>query len=352
MAFDGIVFDEAIAAVDLHRFAGRAGRGLGRVQFRHGRLAAKGLSQIRQLGRPQHQQPGRIQLHRHVGEHELDGLVLGQPLGKRPALRGVGDAVVERCAADAYRHGPDADAPAFQHAHRLTKPLPFRADEGLRRHLAIVKDDFRGIARAQAELILFLTDPQAGRGPLDDERRNTVTAGQRIGHGQHNIDACHAALRHECLGAVEDPPTPTTDRARLDRGGVAAGGRLGQAPPAQRLPLRQRGKVAALLLGIPEEENVAGAQGVVRRDREANGCITPRHGLDCQHGADHVQLRSAVLLRNGESQQPQRRQFGDEREGKLTFPVPRRGVWLQFGRRKRSYGPMEDSLVFSEFDAQ
>src|SRR2546422_11047463 len=35
IAFDRIVFDEAVAAVDLDRLAGHAGRSFGRVQLRH-----------------------------------------------------------------------------------------------------------------------------------------------------------------------------------------------------------------------------------------------------------------------------------------------------------------------------
>ena len=55
----------------------------------------------------------------HVGQLELDGLVLGDGLAERGALLGVGQRGVERGPGDADGAGRDVDAPDLEHAEDL-----------------------------------------------------------------------------------------------------------------------------------------------------------------------------------------------------------------------------------------
>ena len=71
----------------------------------------------------QRQHPRRGELGRHVGQHPLDRLVVGDRLTELLALLRVGDRLVERRLADAERLRRDRDAAALQRPHREPEPL-------------------------------------------------------------------------------------------------------------------------------------------------------------------------------------------------------------------------------------
>src|SRR5690606_13728669 len=90
-----------------------AHRRLGRVPLA-GRLEPRG---------PVGQQPGRVDLGRHVGEHEADRLMVGDRLAKGLALGRVAGRRLKRPAGDAQRLRGDADPTAVEGAHRDLEPV-------------------------------------------------------------------------------------------------------------------------------------------------------------------------------------------------------------------------------------
>ncbi len=102
----------------------------------------------------QRQQPGRVDLGRHVGELELDRLVLGDRLAERPALLRVGERVLERGARDAERLGRDADPAAVERRHRDLEAAADLAEQVIVGSRTSSRKIWRRLAAADAELVV------------------------------------------------------------------------------------------------------------------------------------------------------------------------------------------------------
>src|SRR5438093_2969101 len=82
----------AVAAGDLHGVGGRAHGGVGGEALGHGRLQrGAGDAVIDQRGGVMHHEPRAVHLHRHVGQHELHALEVGDGAVELPPLLGVLD---------------------------------------------------------------------------------------------------------------------------------------------------------------------------------------------------------------------------------------------------------------------
>ena len=67
-------------------------------------------------------QPGGFDLHRHVGQHELDGLERADRLAELLAFVGVGNFGVQRTLGDAHRLRADRRAGVIQRCQRGLEP--------------------------------------------------------------------------------------------------------------------------------------------------------------------------------------------------------------------------------------
>ena len=88
--FGGIVFDEAVAAVDLDALVGDADSDFAGEEFGHAGFA--GEAHIFLIGEPGgliDEQTSGFDLRGHVGEFELDGLKIGDGFAELLALLGV-----------------------------------------------------------------------------------------------------------------------------------------------------------------------------------------------------------------------------------------------------------------------
>src|SRR5258706_5833374 len=83
------VLDEAVAAEDLHALLRRPDGHFRRVELGHGRELRDALPFVLDRGGAVAEQTRGVDLRRHVGEHELDGLELRDGLAERRALLGV-----------------------------------------------------------------------------------------------------------------------------------------------------------------------------------------------------------------------------------------------------------------------
>ena len=107
--------------------------------------------------------PRHLDLRRHLGEPELQRLVLEDRLAEGDPLLGVGERRLERRPRHADRLRADADPPALEAGERDLQPLAFLAEQVLRRDAAVLEQDLRRVAGVLAELVLEPGDAVAGR---------------------------------------------------------------------------------------------------------------------------------------------------------------------------------------------
>src|ERR687896_1875586 len=106
-ALDLVLLGVAVAAVDAERVLDDLLAGLRREQLRHAGLEVRALAGVLHPRRLEREQARRLDLGRHVGELELDRLVLGDRLAERLALLAVAQRQLERAlgyADSAGRH--------------------------------------------------------------------------------------------------------------------------------------------------------------------------------------------------------------------------------------------------------
>src|SRR3954470_2148608 len=94
-ALDLVLLGVAVAAVDAQRLLGAEAAGLAREQLGHAGLEVRALAGVLQARGLDRQHPRGLELRGHVGELELDHLVLGDRLAERLALLGVADRQLE-----------------------------------------------------------------------------------------------------------------------------------------------------------------------------------------------------------------------------------------------------------------
>src|SRR6185295_7276239 len=114
-----------------------------------------------------------------------------------------------------------------------------------------------------------------------------------------------AAMGGARLGAVEDPAAVGALGAAAGAGGVRARSRLGEAPGADLLALRQRRHPAPPLLLVAILEDVVRAQRVVRGDADAHRGIDARKLRDDDDVFDVAEPGAAVLLRKDDAEEAQ-----------------------------------------------
>src|SRR6476646_6102382 len=127
-ALDLVLLRVAVAAVDAEALLDALLAGLRGEQLRHPGLEVGALASVLHPRRLAGQQARRLDLGRHVGELELDRLVLGDRLAEGLALLAVAEGQLERPLGDADAAGGDVDAADLERVHHLHEAL---ADAGL-----------------------------------------------------------------------------------------------------------------------------------------------------------------------------------------------------------------------------
>src|SRR2546423_13582361 len=110
----------------------------------------------------------------------LHRLKLADRLTELLAVAGIANRVIQRALREADHLRADADAPFVQ---RLDGDLVAFADftQHVRaRDAALLEQQLAGAARADAQLVLFLADGEAGRAALDQKRRHAAVARVRV----------------------------------------------------------------------------------------------------------------------------------------------------------------------------
>src|SRR5579883_2502037 len=204
VALDAELLHVAVAAEDAHGLEGDLLADLGGEELRHARLEVAALAAVLHRGRLADEEPRRLDLGGHVGELELDRLVLADGLAERPALLRVADGVLEGRLRHTDRAGGDVDAPDLEAGERDLEPqaLP-AADQVLGGHDVVLEDDLAGLDAAVAELVEVAAHRQARalrRGEHADPPVRGIGGG--VGLGEEREDGRGLRVGDEHLGAV------------------------------------------------------------------------------------------------------------------------------------------------------
>src|SRR5262249_2015754 len=207
---------------DLHR------RVRGKALRHRGLEDRTGDAPVDQARHVVHHEPGRVNLHRHVGEHELDPLERRDGLAELPALLRVRRGRVEGRLGDPDRHRADHGPRVIQGQHRNPEALTLLPETVLHGDFAVleVEGDRRG--RADPHLALLLSDGEARELRLDEEGGDPLGPFGPVDGGEQGDDARVRAVGAPELGAVEDVAVALVDRGRPQRGRVGARVRLGE----------------------------------------------------------------------------------------------------------------------------
>src|SRR6476661_6175277 len=113
----------AVAAEDLNRLLGDPHRDLTGLELAHRALTGgELLAVVAHPARAVHEEPGRVDLHLHVGELERDALVLDDRPAERLALLGVLERVLVGGPGDAERLRAHQRPAGLERAHRRLHP--------------------------------------------------------------------------------------------------------------------------------------------------------------------------------------------------------------------------------------
>ncbi len=119
----------------------------------------------------------------------------------------------------------------------------------------VLEGQQRRVARVHAELLELLLADHAGRVHRDEEQREAVVAGVRVGLRHEDDDVGAMTVRDVRLRAVDDVLVAVAYGARLDAGDVRAGIGLGDAQAEDLLaPDRGHDPLLLLLLGAERED--------------------------------------------------------------------------------------------------
>src|SRR5688572_15619201 len=150
---DGELLRVAVAAVDAQRLVRVLERRLGGEVLGHAGLEIAALAAVVDGRRVLDQQSRGLDARRHLGELQLDRLVLADRLAEGVALARILERFLERGLGHADAARRDIDPAELEAADGLMKAAPFRADQIARRHAVVVEHELGRIDALVAELL-------------------------------------------------------------------------------------------------------------------------------------------------------------------------------------------------------
>src|SRR3954447_11057305 len=313
-ALDLVLLGVAVAAVDAQGLLGAEAAGLRGEELGHARLEVRALAGVLHARGADGEHPRGLELGGHVGELELDHLVLGDRLAERLALLGVLDRQLEGALGQADAAGGDVDAADLERVHHLREALVeaavLAAEDRVRRRLVAVEDQLGRLDALVAHLLDLGRDVEAGeragvlldaRLLLADEARHALVALLGVGVGLDEREDQRAAQ------PVGDPHLRAVDLVRvvvdllggrLDRLDVGAELGLGQRERGAHLAGgHARQPLLLLLVGAELQQQVGPDE--VRVDHARDRDPAARELLDDHGVGREVQAEPLHLLDDG-----------------------------------------------------
>src|SRR6476620_12057056 len=195
-ALDLVLLRVAVAAVDAEAFLDAVLAALRGEELGHPGLEVGALAGVLHPRRFAGDQAGSLDLGRHVGELELDRLVVGDRLAEGLPFLAVAKGKLEGALGDADAAGGDVDAADLKRIHHLHEALAetrlLAAEDALRRALVAVVDELSRLDALVAHLLDLGRDVEALEVALVGFLPGLLLGGQRI----------HNKIRHVALGDV------------------------------------------------------------------------------------------------------------------------------------------------------
>ena len=234
---------------------------------------------------------------------------------------GVGDRFVEAALGAAQGAGADVEAAAVEAHHRDAEAFAFAADAVAGGNADLVEIDLGGRLRMPAQFLLIGAEADALHVLFDHQAADALGA-VLAGADHGDIDFILAAARDERLGARDDIIVAVLDRLGLERRGVGARRRLGQAIAGHPLHRDQVGKVFRLQFGRAEAVDHP-ARHIVDRDERAGRRAAIGHRLHDQRGFEPAEPDAARFLGDVDRAEAQLRRLADRvaREDMLFVPL-------------------------------
>src|SRR5680860_592968 len=208
--------------------------------------------------RGEHQPPQRLDLHRGVGDHPLDGLMLSDRLTEGDPVAGVFNAHLDQPLAGPEGAGGQQVATLANPAHGELEALALLAEDARVRDTHVVEDQRRRAPLAHGVNVFRLPALVA----VDEEAGDT-TIGTLflVGDGEDHREVGLVTPGDERLLAVDHPLVTLTPGGGADGAGVGAGPGLGDREAAPALAADGGDEVVLLLLLVGEVEDVVGRTG-------------------------------------------------------------------------------------------
>src|SRR2546423_1898814 len=341
---DGVVLDEAVAAVEFNRTRGDSFRDARRVELRHRGLLDEGESGVLHARGVVDQKARGLDVGRHLRELELDGLELVDRAPELRALRRVRERVFERAARESDHLRADADAPLVQSLDGDFISAAYFAEHVLLRHAAGIEDYLRGRGGADAELVLLLADREALKLFLDDEGRDASVARLRVRVGEDDEDTGLVAVRYPELLSVQLVVVAAVYGARRHREGVGAGACFRQGVSADGVRGEAR-KVLPFLLGVAPAYDGVIDESVLHIHQHADRRVDAREFLDADDCGEEGSARAAVLFRRLDAHQSEVEELLDEFGRHLRVLVHLLDAWAYLALGELAHRGAEHLLV-------
>ena len=219
----------------------------------------------------QPQQPSRLVVRLHSGDHLLHQLVLADLDAESAALPRVSHAGVAAGAHQAAGAGGHGQASLVQGEHRDLEALPFTPHQVLDGHFNLVHLEEPRVAGQDAPLLGQRAAGEALEGSLDDEgadaRRIALPLLVEVRPCEDQEVIRHVGERDPHLLARDHVAIAAADSHRLDAPRIAAGRGLGQPVGGDLPALGLRHEIPLLLiLGPPRQQRERVEADVDRQD--------------------------------------------------------------------------------------
>ena len=216
-----------------------------------------------------------MDVRRHVRQHELDGLVLGNGTPEGLPLLGVAHRFFEGRLSDADALGGDDDPAGVQDIHGVAEPPAFLSQQIFGGNGRVLEHHFVRAGRPHPHLAVLRGDGQP-RGPLgNDEGADSPIPLGAVLRGEHHHGLGNLGVGDEVLGAVEEVGAVPHGRRGLEGRRVRPAAGLRQGPRRHALPRRQRGQEPLLLLLVAEAGDGRSPQRQVGDEGHAGRRISP-----------------------------------------------------------------------------
>ncbi len=277
----------------------------------------------------------------HLAELVTDRAEGRDRLTELLALHGVAGRLRDRQLGAAAAHRRQLEPAVVEHVEGdLVAPADF-AEDVARGHAHVLHQERRRRRAVEPELVLLLPRTDAGKAPLDEERREEL----RVHLGKDDEEVGEAAVGDPHLLAAEDEAAVSLAGCpRLGAERIRARARLAQRIGADDLAAHEAGQVALLLFLGAEAEERGNREAGLRAERRREGRRLSNRLADDDR-RDLVELDATVRLGHVRAEEAEVAGTADECAGERPVLLLELVEDRQHLARDELLGRLPDQLV-------